>query len=297
MTDADDLVRAVAADMGGDVLAALDAPPADTRAFGIPEAAAIASVLVQCAQLTYEIWQARQDHALLVAALAKDERLMKGCPRLDPEKRYGVMARVLEKFLPDTFGRPSGYRSRSVAEKQRWIAEYVASRRNDSSGHDAATRGLYDQATILLPFADQFWWIVYKPVGWVPEAADGPDVIRVDVPKGFVTDLASIPSYLWAILQKTGRYGNAAIYHDWLYWQQSCPRETADAVFNRTMHDMGVDAVSRNLIWAGVRVFGGRYWDENATAKGQGEKRVLGQFPDKPTVTWEEWRERPGVFA
>ena len=138
----------------------------------------------------------------------------------------------------------------------------------------------------------------------MPDDDDGPGVIRVDVPKGFVTDLASVPNYLWPILNRTGRHGNAAIYHDWLYWQQNdasvdtgVTREVADRVFDRAMHDMGVDVATRNLIWAGVRIFGGSYWDNNAAEKAAGGKRVLKVFPDSPTITWEDWRQRPDVFV
>ena len=115
--------------------------------------------------------------------------------------------------------------------------------------------------------------------------------MRVDVPRGFVTDLASVPFFLWAVLQKTGRYGNAAIYHDYLYWQQTWTREVADRVLDCAMIEMGVDPVTRNLIWAGVRVFGGSAWEENAAEKASGAKRLVKRFPDRPSVTWDEWRK------
>ncbi len=121
--------------------------------------------------------------------------------------------------------------------------------------------------------------------------------VEVHEVRGFVSDLATIPSYLWAFLQKTGRYGNAAIYHDWLCWQQNCTRKQADDTFERAMVEMGVDATTRNLIWAGVRMFSGSYWDANAAAKAAGEKRVLKKFPDSPDITWEDWRTRPDVFV
>jgi Protein of unknown function (DUF1353) len=296
MTTADDLARAVAADLGPDVEAAVATPPADdkTRAFGITEAMATGGFLVQCAQVAVQMWQAKQDRALLVAALANSEQLMAAYPRLDPEKRLGLVARMLRKMLPSLFGAPQHQRrSSSVAERQRWILDYIESR--------AATREFVGGATLLMPFADQDYWIVYQPIGWIPDTNDGPGVIRADVERGFITDFASVPSYLWGILQRTGKYGNAAIYHDWLYWKQDelpgNSRAVADRVFDRAMNDMGVDAVTRNLMWAAVRVFGGEYWDETAKSKATGEKRVLKRFPDRADVTWEEWRKKPDVFA
>lgn len=297
-----ELALAVAANLGPDVVAAVEAPQAaDVRAIGITEGMAIAGFLTQCVQMAFQIWQAKADRALLVAALADSEQLMKAYPRLDPEKRMGLIANILRTFLPQSFEAALDARAAaSVADKQRWIANYIESRRGAAGGTPAdemATRDFQGGATILLPFADQNWWILYQPVGWLPGPEDGPGLPRVDVPRGFVTDLASLPSYLWGILQKTGRYGNAAIYHDWLYWEQSVPRSTADRVFERAMNDMGVDAATRRLIWAGVRVFGGQYWDENTELKARGEKRVLARFPDKPTISWEDWRTRLDVFA
>lgn len=39
---------------------------------------------------------------------------------------------------------------------------------------------------------------------------------KIVVPKGFKTDLASIPRIFWAILPKNGKYQKAAILHDYL---------------------------------------------------------------------------------
>ena len=38
------------------------------------------------------------------------------------------------------------------------------------------------------------------------------------------------PALFWAILPKWGKYGNAAVIHDWLYWEQGRPRPAADAI-------------------------------------------------------------------
>ena len=40
----------------------------------------------------------------------------------------------------------------------------------------------------------------------------------------FMTDFASIPRPLWSILPQWGRYGNAAVVHDFGYWTQTRPR-------------------------------------------------------------------------
>lgn len=297
--NADELARAVAAEEGAAVVAALDAPEAE-RTRGLTEAMAIAGFLVQSAQLALQLWQIRQDQAQLVQSLATDDQVLKSYPHLDTEKRLGLVARILMKMLPESFATPM---HASVPQKQQWVTDVEAARRQAAESPPPAgtmvTYGFVGGPTILQPFADQRWWSLRDNIAWEAEPGDGLGKFRVDVPKGFVTDLASVPSYLWAFLQKTGRYGNAAIYHDWLYWQQDqwCTREMADRVFDRAMADMGVNSTTRNLIWAGVRVFGGRYWAENTREKAAGEKRVLKVFPDAATVTWEEWKTRPDVFA
>jgi len=287
------------------VLAAIDNPqPEDaTRDFGITGAMAVAGFIVECVSVLHQIWAANRDHALLIQALNDSEKLNIIFPTLDPEKRLGLVARVVRTFLPDLFAAPSQTRSAaSMAEKQRWIADYIEHRRKEagSAPTAVATRDFVGGVTILVPFAEQMNWIVWKDIGWMPDTSDGPDVVRVDVERGFVTDLASIPSYLAPILRKSGKFSNAAIYHDWLYWRQAeagSTREVADRVFDRAMNDMGVDAVTRNLIWAGVRVFGGDAWEENAKEKASGGKRILKKFPDAPDITWEDWRQRPDVFV
>jgi Protein of unknown function (DUF1353) len=281
--DDKELARAVALDLGSDVVAALEGrlPDEGTRTFGLIEAVTVAAFLVQCAQL---VLQMRSDGIGLVPAVANSRELMQqGYPGLSAEKRLGLVARILKKLLPDTFTLPARDRSAAGA-KTSWIASYFASLGGN-------------QPPVLVPFASGDFWIVDQPVGWMPDASDGPGVVRVDVPRGFVTDLGSVPSYLWALLQQAGHYGEAVIYHDWLYWEQSCAREVADRVLDRALHDLSVDSATHEAVVAGVRLFGGSYWAELAAEKAAGGKRLLRRLPDEPTMTWDEWRRRPGVFA
>ena len=44
-----------------------------------------------------------------------------------------------------------------------------------------------------------------------------PQNIVVQVPKGFVTDGASIPRIFWVYLPRHGKYTKAAVVHDFLY--------------------------------------------------------------------------------
>lgn len=78
----------------------------------------------------------------------------------------------------------------------------------------------------------------------------------ISVPRGFVTDFASIPRFFWRILPPTGKYGKAAVVHDWLYRSKRVERKVADLVFLEAMTDLGVPAWQRNVMYAAVRALG-----------------------------------------
>ena len=84
------------------------------------------------------------------------------------------------------------------------------------------------------------------------------DIIgTVVVPKGFRTDFASTPRFTWIFFDPHDVYAPAAVIHDYLYKTGSCTRKEADAVFLEAMKDLKVDRFRRNVMWAGVRLFGG----------------------------------------
>ncbi len=138
-------------------------------------------------------------------------------------------------------------------------------------------------------FRDAIYYLD-KAIRWSPgEGQDGPEVI---VPAGFVTDLASIPRVFWSLLPRDGAYTFPAIVHDYLYWTQRHSRDTADAVLRYGMDDMKVSSAVTLAIHTAVRVGGGRAWAKNAKLRQAGERRLLREFPDDPTVSWAEWKRR-----
>jgi hypothetical protein len=118
----------------------------------------------------------------------------------------------------------------------------------------------------------------------------------VEVPVGFVTDLASIPPIFYSILRPDGNYAFAAIVHDYLYWAQALERDVADRIFKFSMQELGVGTFTTNILYRAVRIAGQAAWNENAKLKSQGEKRILKTFPDKPTILWNDWKMQPGAF-
>lgn len=112
------------------------------------------------------------------------------------------------------------------------------------------------------------------------------------VPAGFVTDFASTPRALWSVIPPTGRYQLAAVVHDFLYWDQACVREQADAIFRVAMAESNVKPFERDLMWKAVRRFGQSAWDNNAAAKQAGKPRIIpaANMNIPPLVTWPEYQ-------
>lgn len=90
----------------------------------------------------------------------------------------------------------------------------------------------------------------------------------VAVPVGYVTDFATIPQIFWSIIPPWGKYGKAAVIHDFLctdgYYfrttngkplQVSVTRKEADDLFLEAMTVLGVDEVTRSAMYAAVRAY------------------------------------------
>lgn len=80
------------------------------------------------------------------------------------------------------------------------------------------------------------------------------------VPKGFVTDFASIPRAFWIILPPTGpMYGKAAVVHDYMYvvgQHENYTKAQADRTFLEGMTLLGVPVWKRSIMYKAVCRFG-----------------------------------------
>ena len=133
------------------------------------------------------------------------------------------------------------------------------------------------------------------PISWTPEPTQH-QLPAVTVPKGFVTDFASVPRVFWSLLPPDGIYTYAAVIHDYMYWQQSTSRETADEVFKVAMLELRVQQSTVDAIYSAVRTFGSIAWNNNVKARAKGEQRILAKLPADPTITWEEWSRQSDVW-
>ncbi len=101
-----------------------------------------------------------------------------------------------------------------------------------------------------------------KPV--VFTRADGS---QVTMPVGTESDGASTPLALWGMLPPFGNYWRAAFLHDAAYRAKTRPiigsKRECDDLFDEAMLHCGVDASRRQIIFLGVKRFGGHAWLED----------------------------------
>ena len=142
----------------------------------------------------------------------------------------------------------------------------------------------------IAQFGDAKYYVLASPLPF--KLGENHDTITI--PKGFVTDLASIPRPLWSALPRDGKYMSAAILHDYLYWDQRCTRDEADTILKLEMQEFGVSKSVVTDVYQGVHLFGASSWRQNTKAKNSTIRVIpedaLKQFLSTPldaTQTWE----------
>ena len=106
---------------------------------------------------------------------------------------------------------------------------------------------------ILTPSGFKTWELVQN---FTQETSYG----QITVPKGFRTDLASVPRILWCLIPPFGRYSQAAVIHDYLYHFQEGTKKVADEIFYELMLRYGTYKWKAKIMYLAVRLFGGGAW-------------------------------------
>jgi len=130
----------------------------------------------------------------------------------------------------------------------------------------------FTDALVVTPLADGTTWVILRDFGYDVGAEGSGDTVSVAI--GFQTDFASIPRVFWIVLPRWGKYGNAAVIHDWLYWAQERSRREADAIFLEGMGVLGVGMLTRWTIYLAVRAAGWFAWIRNRADRAAGFDRV-----------------------
>jgi|GEM_PF-3479206 len=116
----------------------------------------------------------------------------------------------------------------------------------------------------------------------------------IEVPAGFVTDLASIPPPADLILDDWHRYASAAIVHDYMYWVQPCGKpgkRIADKIFKQSLKATKNSKIKAYLMKLFVSSnFGRKAWKSNLEKRNQGESRFI---PEKlwPQIGDYNWKD------
>ena len=111
---------------------------------------------------------------------------------------------------------------------------------------------------IVSPHEDGKHWIIGSPfIYYVGEYLESNDIVIV--PKGYSTDFASVPRFLWNIFPPWGKYGKAAVVHDWLCDIKDRPSKEVHKIFLEAMAVLKVPRWKRNIMYFGVKMFGPKF--------------------------------------
>jgi hypothetical protein len=148
----------------------------------------------------------------------------------------------------------------------------------------------FTEVLVVSPLADGKTWVTRREFGYdIGEEGSGNSI---EVPLGFMTDFASVPRPLWAILPIWGKYGNAAVIHDYCYWDQSRSRLEADRIFREAMEVLQVPRCQIRILYYAVRLGGGLAWAGNKRMKEKGLSRIAAMMPVKSVEVPESLRAK-----
>lgn len=105
-------------------------------------------------------------------------------------------------------------------------------------------------------------WTLLAPLVY---HSDLPGVGLVVAPVGMETDFASVPRLPLIYLMAGGTCDRPAVLHDYLYSPPfKFDRETCDRVLLEAAESVNVAPWRRNMVYAGVRVGGDKYFQREA---------------------------------
>lgn len=81
------------------------------------------------------------------------------------------------------------------------------------------------------------------------------EVSGITIPKGFITDFASVPKIFWFFIPPMGKHNRAALMHDYLCWSSLISREDADYKFYKSLKEHGVSKGIAKIMHLAVRVY------------------------------------------
>lgn len=110
---------------------------------------------------------------------------------------------------------------------------------------------------IITPTDSGMSWILKHEFRYHVGYYQSRDVITV--PEGFETDFASIPRVFWRVLPPWGKYGKAAVVHDYLCVTKERPSIETHKIFLEAMTVLEVPKWKRYIMYAGVACCGPKW--------------------------------------
>lgn len=146
----------------------------------------------------------------------------------------------------------------------------------------------FTKALIVSPLSDGRTWVLAEPFSYDVGRKGSGDTIRV--PALFMTDFASVPRVFWSVFPPWGRYGNAAVIHDYGYWTQTRRRARVDAIFLEGMEVLGVGWWARHVLYWNVRLFGWFAWRRDRARRRAGVTMFAAAMPARTTESRDQVR-------
>lgn len=131
----------------------------------------------------------------------------------------------------------------------------------------------FTEILLVSPLADGKTWVIQKEFTYYVGELDSDETVTV--PLGFQTDFASVPPVFRWLIPRWGKYGKAAIIHDYCYWEQRYTRERSDQIFREAMGVLGVARWKMFLMYQAVRLFGWWAWRANQKRRQAELERVV----------------------
>jgi hypothetical protein len=177
---------------------------------------------------------------------------------------------------PPARGAPGSPQHELAAVRQVWsVVVHDLGRKSDGY------MSQFTKALVVTPLADGRTWVILEPFSYDVGFEGSGDTIQV--PVKFITDFASVPRLFWMFFPCWGKYGNAAVIHDYGYWTKQRPRAETDHIFLEGMEVLEVRLLTRYLLYWGVRLFGWWGWLQDARRRARRETMIAYRLPAKST--------------
>ena len=85
----------------------------------------------------------------------------------------------------------------------------------------------------------------------------------ITIPKGFISDLASVPNSLRSIFPRSPKLILPSVVHDYLYSIGYEKRKICDSIFKETMLIVGIVKNKAKIFYSAVRVFGAKHYKKD----------------------------------